>query len=189
MKKDWGFSALVEVAGKRILFDTGNDGETFAANVKAKGVDLTNLDFVILSHRHSDHMAGLAHFCCAENKRFRGGLTLCSCKVCQAGPDYEVMKEPDHVEIGEAEGIVGVHDGCRDELRRLENCDGAAIIENLGVDHPHPNNLIVAFPLHRKEVHAFVGGPGRSASNQVRAPSVFGTRFPGELPTTFSGGL
>ena len=40
MKKDWGFSALVEVAGKRILFDTGNDGETFAANVKAKGVDL-----------------------------------------------------------------------------------------------------------------------------------------------------
>src|SRR5829696_10140409 len=58
MKKDWGFSALIEVAGKRILFDTGNDGETFAANVKAKGVDLTNLDFVILSHRHSDHMAG-----------------------------------------------------------------------------------------------------------------------------------
>ena len=61
MKKDWGFSALVEVAGKRILFDTGNDREIFAANVKAKGVDLTNLDFVVLSHRHSDHMAGLSH--------------------------------------------------------------------------------------------------------------------------------
>jgi 7,8-dihydropterin-6-yl-methyl-4-(beta-D-ribofuranosyl)aminobenzene 5'-phosphate synthase len=61
MKKDWGFAALVEVAGKRILFDTGNDGDIFAANVKAKGVDLTNLDFVVLSHRHSDHMAGLSH--------------------------------------------------------------------------------------------------------------------------------
>ena len=61
MKKDWGFSALVEVAGKRILFDTGNDRDIFAANVKAKGIDLTNLDFVILSHRHSDHMAGLSH--------------------------------------------------------------------------------------------------------------------------------
>jgi 7,8-dihydropterin-6-yl-methyl-4-(beta-D-ribofuranosyl)aminobenzene 5'-phosphate synthase len=61
MKKDWGFSALVEVAGKRILFDTGNDRDIFAANVKAKGVDLTNLDFVVLSHRHSDHMAGLSH--------------------------------------------------------------------------------------------------------------------------------
>jgi 7,8-dihydropterin-6-yl-methyl-4-(beta-D-ribofuranosyl)aminobenzene 5'-phosphate synthase len=61
MRKDWGFSALVEVAGKRILFDTGDDRDIFAANVKAKGVDLTNLDFVVLSHRHSDHMAGLSH--------------------------------------------------------------------------------------------------------------------------------
>src|SRR5713101_2968674 len=59
MSKDWGFSALVEIAGKRILFDTGNDADIFAANVKAKGVDLKTLDFVVLSHRHSDHMAGL----------------------------------------------------------------------------------------------------------------------------------
>ena len=59
MTKDWGFSALVEVAGKRILFDTGNDADIFAANVKAKGVDLKTLDSVVLSHRHSDHMSGL----------------------------------------------------------------------------------------------------------------------------------
>jgi 7,8-dihydropterin-6-yl-methyl-4-(beta-D-ribofuranosyl)aminobenzene 5'-phosphate synthase len=61
MTKDWGFSALVEVAGKRILFDTGDNADILAANVKAKGVDLTKLDFVVLSHRHSDHMAGLSY--------------------------------------------------------------------------------------------------------------------------------
>jgi 7,8-dihydropterin-6-yl-methyl-4-(beta-D-ribofuranosyl)aminobenzene 5'-phosphate synthase len=61
MKKDWGFSALVEVSGKRILFDTGNDPDIFAANIKAKNIDLTSIDFVVLSHRHSDHMAGLSH--------------------------------------------------------------------------------------------------------------------------------
>jgi len=33
MRKDWGFSALVEIAGKRILFDTGDDRDIFAANV------------------------------------------------------------------------------------------------------------------------------------------------------------
>ncbi|HMF66667.1 MAG TPA: MBL fold metallo-hydrolase, partial [Phyllobacterium sp.] len=38
------------------MFDTGNDADLFAANVKAKGVDLKTLDFVVLSHRHSDHM-------------------------------------------------------------------------------------------------------------------------------------
>jgi 7,8-dihydropterin-6-yl-methyl-4-(beta-D-ribofuranosyl)aminobenzene 5'-phosphate synthase len=61
MKKDWGYAALIEAGGKRILFDTGNDAEVFAANVKAKKVDLSKLDFVVLSHRHSDHMAGLSH--------------------------------------------------------------------------------------------------------------------------------
>ena len=60
MKKDWGFSALVEIGGKRILFDTGDDREIFAANARAKGVDFNTLDFVVISHRHSDHIAGLS---------------------------------------------------------------------------------------------------------------------------------
>lgn len=68
MKKDWGFAALVEIGGKRILFDTGNDAETFAANVKAKGIDLTRLDFVVMSHRHGDHMAGLGQVLAANPK-------------------------------------------------------------------------------------------------------------------------
>jgi 7,8-dihydropterin-6-yl-methyl-4-(beta-D-ribofuranosyl)aminobenzene 5'-phosphate synthase len=37
MKKDWGFSALIEYGGKRILFDTGNNADIFAHNVEAKG--------------------------------------------------------------------------------------------------------------------------------------------------------
>lgn len=61
MRKDWGFSAYVEYGGKRILFDTGNNSEIFAQNVKAKGIDLTNLDFAIVSHRHGDHTSGLNH--------------------------------------------------------------------------------------------------------------------------------
>lgn len=58
--KDWGFAALVEVDGRRILFDTGNDAETFRRNVAAKGIDLADLDMVVMSHRHADHMAGLS---------------------------------------------------------------------------------------------------------------------------------
>jgi 7,8-dihydropterin-6-yl-methyl-4-(beta-D-ribofuranosyl)aminobenzene 5'-phosphate synthase len=61
MRKDWGYSALVEYGGKRILFDTGNNPEIFAQNVKAAGVDLMKLDFVVISHRHLDHTAGLSH--------------------------------------------------------------------------------------------------------------------------------
>jgi 7,8-dihydropterin-6-yl-methyl-4-(beta-D-ribofuranosyl)aminobenzene 5'-phosphate synthase len=61
MTKDWGYAALVEINGKRILFDTGDDAAVLARNVKAKGVDLTKLDFVVLSHRHSDHVSGLSY--------------------------------------------------------------------------------------------------------------------------------
>jgi 7,8-dihydropterin-6-yl-methyl-4-(beta-D-ribofuranosyl)aminobenzene 5'-phosphate synthase len=61
LTKDWGFSALVEHDGKRILFDTGNDAAKFEHNVKALGVDLTKLDFVVISHRHADHATGLRY--------------------------------------------------------------------------------------------------------------------------------
>ncbi len=61
MQKDWGYAALIEYGGKRILFDTGNNPEVLAQNAKAKGVDLTKLDFVVMSHRHGDHMGGLTY--------------------------------------------------------------------------------------------------------------------------------
>ena len=61
LTKDWGFSALVEHDGKRILVDTGNDAAIFERNAKALGVDLTKLDFVVISHRHADHATGLRY--------------------------------------------------------------------------------------------------------------------------------
>jgi 7,8-dihydropterin-6-yl-methyl-4-(beta-D-ribofuranosyl)aminobenzene 5'-phosphate synthase len=61
MKKDWGYSALVEYGGKHILFDTGNNAEIFAQNVKVSGVDLKKLDFAVISHRHGDHTGGISY--------------------------------------------------------------------------------------------------------------------------------
>lgn len=55
---DWGYSALVRYNGKTILFDSGNNTAIFEHNVKALGVDLTKVDFAILSHYHADHFSG-----------------------------------------------------------------------------------------------------------------------------------
>jgi 7,8-dihydropterin-6-yl-methyl-4-(beta-D-ribofuranosyl)aminobenzene 5'-phosphate synthase len=59
--KDWGFAALVEYGGKRILFDTGNNAAILESNVKSLGIDLAKLDFVVISHRHTDHTTGLKY--------------------------------------------------------------------------------------------------------------------------------
>ncbi len=61
MQKDWGYAALVEYGGKRVLFDTGNNADVLERNAKAKHVDLSKLDFVVMSHRHGDHMGGLSY--------------------------------------------------------------------------------------------------------------------------------
>ena len=61
LKQDWGFSALIEFGGQRILFDTGNHSRTFAQNVAALHVDLLGLNFAVVSHRHGDHTSGLNH--------------------------------------------------------------------------------------------------------------------------------
>jgi 7,8-dihydropterin-6-yl-methyl-4-(beta-D-ribofuranosyl)aminobenzene 5'-phosphate synthase len=61
LQRDWGIALLVEHAGKRILFDTGNNPEIFAANVRALKIDLKTVDFVVISHRHGDHTSGLRY--------------------------------------------------------------------------------------------------------------------------------
>jgi 7,8-dihydropterin-6-yl-methyl-4-(beta-D-ribofuranosyl)aminobenzene 5'-phosphate synthase len=61
LQKDWGYAAFVQVGAKRILFDTGNNAEVLAKNAAAKSVDLARLDFVVMSHRHGDHMGGMSY--------------------------------------------------------------------------------------------------------------------------------
>jgi 7,8-dihydropterin-6-yl-methyl-4-(beta-D-ribofuranosyl)aminobenzene 5'-phosphate synthase len=56
---EWGFAALVEVDGKRILFDTGARPNTVLENAKELEIDLSGVQDVILSHFHGDHTTGL----------------------------------------------------------------------------------------------------------------------------------
>src|SRR6058998_349760 len=55
----WGFAALVEVDGYRLLFDTGARRETVLHNAEELKVDLAQVKDVVLSHHHSDHTGGL----------------------------------------------------------------------------------------------------------------------------------
>ncbi len=56
---EWGFAALVEVDGRRMLFDTGANDDTVQRNLKVMGLDLSDVELVVLSHNHADHTTGL----------------------------------------------------------------------------------------------------------------------------------
>src|ERR1700746_1814033 len=56
---EWGFAALVESDGHRILVDTGARPETVLSNARELNVDLSDGKEVILTHNHDDHVGGL----------------------------------------------------------------------------------------------------------------------------------
>jgi 7,8-dihydropterin-6-yl-methyl-4-(beta-D-ribofuranosyl)aminobenzene 5'-phosphate synthase len=58
---DWGYSALIRYNGYTILFDGGTSAVILEHNAKALGVDLTEVDIVVLSHSHGDHTGGIDH--------------------------------------------------------------------------------------------------------------------------------
>jgi 7,8-dihydropterin-6-yl-methyl-4-(beta-D-ribofuranosyl)aminobenzene 5'-phosphate synthase len=56
---EWGYSALVEVDGHRILYDTGASADLVLRNAAALKIDLSDVEDVVLSHNHWDHVGGL----------------------------------------------------------------------------------------------------------------------------------
>jgi 7,8-dihydropterin-6-yl-methyl-4-(beta-D-ribofuranosyl)aminobenzene 5'-phosphate synthase len=58
---EWGFSAIIESDGHKLLFDTGSRENTVLENADSLGIDLSTVSHVFLSHNHLDHTGGLIH--------------------------------------------------------------------------------------------------------------------------------
>ena len=62
LRADWGFAALVEAKGKKILFDTGASGSILLENMGKLGIAPDGISDVFISHAHFDHTGGLWAF-------------------------------------------------------------------------------------------------------------------------------
>ena len=62
MELDWGFSCVIRIPGRVILFDTGGDGRILLKNMEILGIDPKEIGAVFLSHEHGDHIGGVTDF-------------------------------------------------------------------------------------------------------------------------------
>jgi len=62
LKTSWGFSCLIEGLEKTILFDTGGNSALLLHNMKELEINPAEVDVVVLSHIHGDHVGGLSGF-------------------------------------------------------------------------------------------------------------------------------
>ncbi len=62
LQADWGFSALVEVEKRKILFDTGANPKILLSNMEKFGINPKEINKVVISHIHHDHIGGLEGF-------------------------------------------------------------------------------------------------------------------------------
>ena len=131
-----GLSVLVRTPSANILMDTGASG-LFAVNAARMGIDLSDVDYVFLSHGHSDHGGGLKTFLDLNSKA-------------------KVIVSPDAVSGRFYSGRGGVHSiSCDWPLSQMQGwtiavtdtmtlADGMHVIARIPQRHPLPSgNLLL----------------------------------------------
>ena len=62
LKTGFGFACVVEAQDKKILFDTGSEGDILLYNLERLEISPSEIDCIVLSHNHWDHTGGLREF-------------------------------------------------------------------------------------------------------------------------------
>ena len=129
LQTEHGLSILLETGRHRILLDTGAN-DVFIRNAKRMGIDLGIVDYVFVSHGHSDHAGGLCHFM-EVNKRAKVIVSLEAVK----GKFYSMRNELHSIttiwpeEMGERSIIVD---------NTYEVADGIRVMAHISQTHPMP---------------------------------------------------
>ena len=150
LKADWGFSALVEIKERKILFDTGADGDILLSNMEKLKINPQDIEDIFISHLHWDHTGGLSSFLQLNNK------------VKLWVPSYlseernvgEVIEVKIPTKLYEGVYSTGELDGIEESLC-VETEKGIMII--VGCSHPKMEHILKAASQFGK-VYGIIGG-------------------------------
>jgi 7,8-dihydropterin-6-yl-methyl-4-(beta-D-ribofuranosyl)aminobenzene 5'-phosphate synthase len=147
LKSDWGFSCLVEAYNKKILFDTGADGDILLKNMEKLHIDVTSIDEIFISHAHGDHTGGLSHVIAKNPVR-----VYIPPSYKERGPNFVTVKRPTkiHTNIYSTGELKGV-----EQSLVVNTGEGLAVI--VGCSHSGVGTILRVAST-RGEVTTLIGG-------------------------------
>ena len=150
LKPDWGFSCLVEIYNRTILFDTGSNGSILLENMKKLDIDPLSIDEVFISHFHFDHVGGLSAFL-NENNNVKIYVPI-SLRGIRNAKEIIYVDEP--IELYENIFSTGELDHIEQSMA-VKTDKGLVLI--VGCSHPKMENILKAASQFGK-VYAIIGG-------------------------------
>jgi len=160
LENAWGFACVMDLNDKKILFDTGGDGEILLNNMEILGIKPVDINVVFISHEHYDHTGGLMSFLKINNDLTVYILSSYSedfkKKISASGAKIEEIKEareiyPDIYTTGELINSV------KEQSLIIRTLNGLVIIT--GCAHPGIVNIIKrAKGIADDDVYLILGG-------------------------------
>jgi len=160
LRTAWGFSCMVQLPEKTVLFDTGGDGSTLLYNMGELGLNPEEVDIVVLSHVHGDHAGGLASFLQHNSEvtvylptsfpqQLKDAIRLSGAKLGEVDEARELFE--DALTTGELDG------GIKEQSLVLRTPRGLVVIT--GCAHPGPTKIVrKAKEIGKDKVYLVLGG-------------------------------
>lgn len=145
IKTQHGLSLYIEALGKKILFDVGKT-DLFIKNAERMDIRLEEVDYLVISHGHSDHGGGLEYFLQINDRAqvymHQQAADRYYTKIFGILPYYIGLSQKTLSQNKERIHFLG-------EDREI--FEGISILENIPGDFPRPsgnNSLYVKGPRH-----------------------------------------
>ncbi|MHA2369775.1 MAG: MBL fold metallo-hydrolase [Candidatus Hodarchaeales archaeon] len=140
----WGLGILVETPNLTILFDAGPDPDALRRNAEILDISLDQLDCVVISHGHRDHVEGISYI--AEQNP---NITVFVPKYMHSFPKEQIVSfNANMVEIDtsylirdDIAIIGGLYDPVNEQALAI-NVNGLGLIIFVGCSHPGADNIV-----------------------------------------------